>query len=68
MIILKHPLRGSGANSIFSTITSAAEAEAALVIMWRWCSWRNSGGGGNGGYSKDGGTGNDPPVSPAQGN
>ena len=61
----------SGANSIFSTVTSAgggkAGSESPTSPQTNGTSGGSGGGGGVGNASGTGGSGNTPPVSPAQG-
>jgi len=57
----------SGANSVFSTITSAGGGGGGSGSSFQNGENGGSGGGGNGGYNADGGSGNTPPVSPSQG-
>ena len=58
---------GDGNNSIFSTITSTAGGGGGSGCRSGNGAGRSGGSGGGGGYVAAGGTGNTPPVSPAQG-
>ena len=62
------PNPASGANSVFSTITSTGGGGGGSGSSFPDGQDGGSGGGGNGGYQGNGGSGNNPPVSPSQGN
>ena len=62
-----HPGQTSGADSVFSTITSTGGGKG----NWYFCAGTPGGSGGGGAYNGPGtaaGSGNTPPVSPPQGN
>ena len=58
---------GSGNPSVFSTITSAGGGGAGSNANRPGANGGSGGGGGGGDFNQPGGTGNTPPVSPAQG-